>query len=52
MDSSDYQPAVHIGDLSGSDSGKDSLPYLFTFICFFEKNIVIDLSKTRKRRCY
>ena len=45
MDSS-YEPSVHVEDLSGSDSGKDSLPVCIYFYLFlWEKNIV-DLSQT------
>ena len=45
MDSS-YEPSVHVEDLSGSDSGKDSLPVRIYFYLFlWEKNIV-DLSQT------
>lgn len=46
MDSS-HQPAEHVDDLSGSDSGKDSLPVcIYFYLNVSLRKNVVDLSQT------
>ena len=40
MDSS-YEPSVHVEDLSGSDSSKDSLPMCIYFYLFLWEKILL-----------